>query len=224
MAVLGIDTATAATAVALLLDDGETAVERRDDPGPGERPGHAARVLELVEAVLAEAAVDWPAVTRLAVGVGPGGFTGLRIGIATARALAQARALEVVPVGTLRALAAGAGAGTPTWAVLDARRGEAFMAFHAADGAEVLPPAALAPDALEEAVGRLGGGRAVGDGAVRFREQLERAGATVPPDGSPVHRVSAVQVCRLAVAGRPVERDALVPHYVRDPDATPPPR
>lgn len=91
MAVLGLDTATPSTAVAVLLDDGTTAFERRDDPPAGERPAHAARLLELAEAVLEEAALDWDAVTRLAVGVGPGGFTGLRIGIATARALAQAR-------------------------------------------------------------------------------------------------------------------------------------
>jgi hypothetical protein len=54
-----------------------------------------------------------------------------------------------------------------------------------------------------------------------IREQLERAGATVPRDGAPVHRVSAVPICRLAEAGRPVDRDALVPHYVREPDAKP---
>src|SRR5919199_5081496 len=129
MAVLGFDTATGATAVAVLLGDG-TAVERRDDPAPGERPSHAARLLELAEEALGAAGAGWDDVTRLAVGIGPGGFTGLRIGIATARALAQARALDVVPVGTLRALAAGAARPDATLAVLDARRGEAFVAAY----------------------------------------------------------------------------------------------
>jgi len=217
-AVLGFDTATSATAVGLLLEDGR-ALERRDDPPPGERPRHASRLLALIDEVLAEAGVGWDAVPRLAVGVGPGGFTGLRIGIATARALAQARALELVPVSSLRALAAGAGSDELVAAVLDARRGEAFFAAYR--GAEtVVAPVALAPDALETAVAGLGAGLpAIGDGALRFRKQLERAGAAVPADGDPVHRLGAVPLCRLGAAGRPAHRDAIVPDYRRDPDA-----
>ncbi len=64
---------------------------------------------------------------------------------------------------------------------------------------------------------------AVGDGAVRFRVELERAGAAVPSDGSPAHRVSALMVCRLGRAREPVDRDALLPDYRREPDAVPPP-
>ena len=225
-AVLGFDTATPSTAVAVLRADG-TAAERRDDPAPGERPAHAARLLELAEEALQATGTSWDEVTRLAVGVGPGGFTGLRIGIATARALAQARVLEVVPVSSLEALAAGARADHDgvVLAVLDARRGEAFAAAWDARGQRLLAPAALSPDALHDAAAGLGAGvLAAGDGAVRFREQLERAAAAVPADGSPVHRISAVHVCRLGAAGRPTGRDALVPDYVRDPDAIPPSR
>jgi tRNA threonylcarbamoyladenosine biosynthesis protein TsaB len=224
--VLGFDTATSSTAVAVLLGDG-TAVERRDDPPPGERPAHAARLLELAEAALAAAGTGWDEVERLAVGIGPGGFTGLRIGIATARALAQGRGLEVVGVGSLDALAAGAreAHAGPVLAVLDARRGEAFVAAWDAAGARLRPPAAVRPENLPGAVASLGADvLAVGDGAVRFRDQLERAGARVPADESPVHRISAVPLCRLGAAGRPADRDALVPDYVRAPDATPPSR
>lgn len=218
--VLGFDTATPSTAVGLLLDDGR-AFERRDDPPPGERPRHSNRLLALVEEVLGEAGIGWDAVPRLAVGVGPGGFTGLRIGVATARALAQARGLELVPVASLRALATGALTQGIVAAVLDARRGEAFLAAYR--GAEtVLEPVALGPDALEAAVGRLGAARlAIGDGALRFRQQLERAGAVVPADGDPVHRIGAVPLCRLGAAGRPADRDAIVPDYRRAPDARP---
>jgi tRNA threonylcarbamoyladenosine biosynthesis protein TsaB len=63
---------------------------------------------------------------------------------------------------------------------------------------------------------------AVGDGAVRFREQLERAGAVVPPDDAPAHRVSALEICRLGAGGEPADRDALLPDYRREPDAKPP--
>jgi tRNA threonylcarbamoyladenosine biosynthesis protein TsaB len=203
--ILGIDTATSSTVVGLL--DGDRLVERRDDPPAGARPNHASRVLELV----AEVVEDWDAVERLAVGVGPGGFTGLRIGIATARALAQARGLEVVPVSSLHALAAGADGDVA--AVIDARRGEVFAALPPR-----LEPVVLAPEALAELVA---GVRCVGDGALRFREMLERAGAAIPPDAEPVHRIAAGPLCRLGAAGTPVPRDALAPDYRREPDARP---
>jgi hypothetical protein len=59
----------------------------------------------------------------------------------------------------------------------------------------------------------------VGDGAVRFREQLGHAGVLVPADDSPLHRVSAITLCRLARDAEPADRDRLVPEYVRAPDA-----
>ena len=230
--ILGIDTATPSTAVAVWAAG--HALERRDDPPPGGRPAHASRLLALVEEV-----ADWEAIERIAVGVGPGGFTGLRIGIATARALAQARDLPVVGVSSLAALAAAvrgsdpltgseapkkpqiAGAGVrgsdplrAVVAVIDARRGEVFAASPGAFG-----PVAISPDDL---AGRIAPGwLAVGDGAVRFRGVLERAGATVPADDSPLHRVSAIQVCVLGANGEPAGRDALLPDYRREPDAKP---
>jgi tRNA threonylcarbamoyladenosine biosynthesis protein TsaB len=208
--ILGIDTATPSTVVGLLRADGSVD-ERRDDPPVGARPRHAERVLALVGAVVG----DWAGVERIAVGVGPGGFTGLRIGIATARALAQARGLPLVPVSSLRALAAGAGADRPVAAVIDARRGEAFVAVYRGD--EVLrEPAALGPEALAEAAA---GTLAVGDGALRFRDVLERAGAVVPRSEDAVHRIGAAALCRLGAAG--TAADHVLPDYRREPDARP---
>ena len=205
--ILGIDTATPSTAAALWSPD--HAVERRDDPPPGSRPAHASRLLALIEEVLEG---DWSVVERIAVGIGPGGFTGLRLGIATARALSQARDLPLVGVSSLAALAAPVDGRAV--AVIDARRGEVFAA---APG--VLEPVALAPEALAARIEP--GSLAVGDGAVRFREELERAGAVVPADGSPLHRVSAIEICKLGAAGEPAGRDALLPDYRREPDAQP---
>jgi tRNA threonylcarbamoyladenosine biosynthesis protein TsaB len=207
--ILGMDTATPATAVAVWAPDGP-AIERRDDPAPGQRPGHASRLLALVEEVVD----DWEAIARIAVGVGPGGFTGLRIGVATARGLAQARRLPLVGVSSLAALAAGAIHDGPVVAVIDARRGEVFAASPGA-----FEPVALGPGALASRIAP--GSLAVGDGAVRFRAELERAGAAVPADDSPLHRVSALEVCRLGAAGEPADRDALLPDYRREPDAKP---
>jgi len=219
--ILGIDTATTAT-VAGVLDGSGTVTEVRDDPEPGVRPAHANRLLGAAEEALARAGLTWDDLERIAVGVGPGSFTGLRIGIATARALAQARGLPLVAVSSLEALALGAaGEAELVLAVLDARRGEAFAAAWRG-GALVMPAAALSPDALAEHVAALGASPlAVGDGAVRFRGPLEAAGALVPPDDDGIHRLRAEQVCRLGAAGTPTDRDALLPDYLREPDAVP---
>jgi tRNA threonylcarbamoyladenosine biosynthesis protein TsaB len=229
--ILGIDTATAGTAAAVWARGGP-AVERRDDPPPGQRPAHAGRLLVLVEEALEAAGARWIDVERIAVGVGPGGFTGLRLGIATARGLAQARDIPLVGVSSLRALAMAAadeGAAVAragersaaaddrgaVVAVIDARRGEVFALAEHRFG-----PLAIAPEELAK---RLQPGMlAVGDGAVRFRAELERAGVVVPVDSSPLHRVSALQICRLGAAGRAADRDGLLPDYRREPDATPP--
>lgn len=248
--ILGFDTATPATVVAVLPDDGE-GIELRHEPAEGERPGHAAQLLALAGDALAAAGASLADVRRIAVGVGPGTFTGLRIGVATARALGQATRAELVAVSTLAALAEAAATDRPVLAVLDARRGEAFAAaFHA--GERLSGPVAVRPEALAElAAGDAAAPPdpagtpppgapadppgapppgapadparawlAVGDGAVKFRDQLEPA-VEVPADASALHRVSALAICRLARVTPSVDRDALVPEYVRSPDAVP---
>lgn len=224
MIVAGMDTATPSTVAGLLLDD-DRVLEARDDPEGPSRGDHAARLLVLLEGLLAEAGVGWDEVGRIAVGAGPGGFTGLRIGIATARALAQATGVPLVPVSSLAALAAGAGDPPgAVAAVLDARRGEVFAGVYAG-GRELMAPAALPPGALAERLLALDVPvRAVGDGAVRFRPELEVAGIAVPADGSAVHRIAAGPLCRLGREGEPAARDAVAPDYRREPDAKPPQR
>lgn len=226
MIIVGFDTATPSTTVAV-QSAGGAVHEARHDPGPGERPGHATYLLELIDTVLAQAGVAWEDVTRIAVGAGPGGFTGLRIGVATARALVQASGAELVAPSTLAALARGAEQAAPgpaddprtVLAAIDARRGEIFAAAFRA-GRPVWPPAAIAPEALAARIPELGGPPlAVGDGAVRFRMALESAGVAVPADESPLHRVSARQICRIAAELEPIGRDELLPDYLRKPDA-----
>jgi tRNA threonylcarbamoyladenosine biosynthesis protein TsaB len=223
--ILAFDTATPATVVAA-RDSGDTVV-RRHDPSPRERPAHATALLGLVDEALAGARLSLESVERLGVGVGPGSFTGLRIGLATARALAQALDLPLAPVSGLDVLAAGAadeaGPGRAVLAVIDAGRGEGFAAGFRDDRA-MAAPAALAPDGLAALAATLEAPVAVGGGAVRFRAQLRKAGAAVPPDESPLHRLDGRHLCRLAAAAETADRDAVLPQYVRAPDATPHPR
>jgi tRNA threonylcarbamoyladenosine biosynthesis protein TsaB len=234
MRILGLDTATSATVAAVLeLDrDGheQRAIERRDDPPAGSRPRHTAALLSLALAALHEAGAGWADVDLIAVGTGPGTFTGLRIGIATARGLAHARGIPIVGVSTLRSLAAGAAApaadGHLPVAVLDARRGEAFAAAWADPRADhdatppLIAPAAMDPATLAQRLADPARSwLAVGDGAVRFRGVLEGSGAQVPADGAEVHRVSAAQHCRLASELPRQAIDDVRPEYLRIPDA-----
>jgi tRNA threonylcarbamoyladenosine biosynthesis protein TsaB len=229
--ILGFDTATRATTVALLDTDTDEALERRDDPEAGARPRHTTRLMALVVEVLEAAGADWPAVDRIAVGIGPGTFTGLRIGVATAHALARARDIPLVGVSSLHALARGAATDAAiredgVMAVLDARRAEVFAAGWAAadvahaEATPLLEPRAMAPAALAEAMTAAGGTwLAVGDGAVEFRAALEPSGARIPERDSGRNRVSAVEHCRLATGLAPGAPDGVQPEYLRLPDA-----
>ncbi len=215
MRILAFDTATTATVAAVLDSTTGLALEARDDPPAGARPGHASRLLDLVEQVLAQSGDGWGAIDRITVGLGPGTFTGLRIGVASAQALARARDQPLVGVLTLDSLALGAreaarACGQLPLAVIDARRGEAFA------GGPEIAACVLAPDELGPvAAGRM----AVGDGAIKFRTVLEAAGATVPEDASVLHRVSALWHCRLAEIAEPRPLSAIQPQYLRVPDA-----
>ena len=218
---LGFDTATADTVVAVA--DGERLVaERRTGPEPGGRPNHAAVILGEVEACVAEAG-GWGRIGRLAVGIGPGTFTGLRVGIATARALAQARGLPVAPVGSLAALGRGIGESAPDrhrLALIDARRREVFAALYDPAGAEVIAPVAIGPEALADRLAGIGATPlAAGDGSLRFREQLESAGVDVLPDADPAHRLAARHTCALAATVEPGAGTDVRPAYLRRPDA-----
>jgi tRNA threonylcarbamoyladenosine biosynthesis protein TsaB len=190
--ILAFDTATTVATAALV--DGQTVL--------GERTAAPLRVLEAVDEILREADVAPAELEAIAVGLGPGSFTGVRTGLAAARGLALSLGIPVAGVPTLAALEAGA---PDAVALIDAKRREVFV--DQGGSAVALPAAAF------EAPGRT----CVGDGAVRYREHLEGTGAHVPPDGSELHVPRARFHARLARDFASADR--LEPIYVRAPDA-----
>jgi tRNA threonylcarbamoyladenosine biosynthesis protein TsaB len=190
---LAFDTATE-VATSALVDDGEVLAERAS---------RAVTLLEDVDALLRQAGAHPRDLDVLAVGTGPGSFTGVRIGLATARALAFALDLSGAGVSTLDALAAGAPGAVP---VVDARRREVFALVGGV-------PSVLAPTELHVELGA----EYVGDGALRYRSVLEERGGVVPPDEDERHRPRARFHAQLARDFGPV--DEIEPLYLRVPDA-----
>lgn len=190
MRILAFDTATD-VATSALVDGGSVL---------GERRSRAATVLEDIDALLRAAGMEPADVDAIAVGTGPGSFTGTRIGLAAARGLGLALGVPVAGVSTLDALAAGAHGAFP---VIDARRGEVF----------VPGPRVVSPDALAISAGTV----FVGDGALRYRDLLTAAGGIVPPGDSELHVPRAAAHALLARDFGAA--DAVQPVYVRVPDA-----
>jgi tRNA threonylcarbamoyladenosine biosynthesis protein TsaB len=221
--VLGFDTATADVSVAITR--GRECVGERAVAAPARgQPRHASELLAEIERAVGDAG-GWERVDLIAVGIGPGSFTGLRVGIATARALAQALAKPIAGVCSLAALARGISElslaeGRSRLAVMDARRSEVFTALHDAEGRRRWGPVVAAPATLAERLAEAGGTPlAAGDGALRFRRDLEQAGAEVLPEDKPAHRVFARHVCRLAEDVERLAPREIAPIYLRPPDA-----
>jgi tRNA threonylcarbamoyladenosine biosynthesis protein TsaB len=185
--ILAFDTATSVTSCALL----------RDGAVLGERTTNARSLLAATDDLLGDAGLTTADLDALVVGTGPGSFTSIRMGLATARGLGFALALPVAGVSTLLGFAGGE-------PVIDAKRGEVFAAG----------PVVARPEELTVA-----GRRLVGDGAVRYRAVFEAAGAEVPPDDDPAHSPHAHLLVGHAEQFGPAQD--VEPTYLRLPDAVP---
>ncbi len=207
MIVLGIDTAQPACSVALLADGAVLATLSE----PMMR-GHQERLAPQVAEVMDRAGLAFAAIDRVAVTVGPGSFTGLRVGLAFAKGLALALDRPCVGIGSLQALAASAGDSGLVAAAIDAKRGQVYLQVFDR-GRPVMGPQALD---LAEAAARLvestGGGpfTLVGSGAGLLRAVAPLA------EVCPREAADPVAVARLgAVAPLAPPR----PLYLRAPDA-----
>lgn len=183
--------------------------------------GHQEALAPLVEAVMREAGLDFGALEGIGVTVGPGSFTGLRVGLAFAQGLGAALDRPVVGLSSLDALAASVEAdGRPLLAVIDARRGQVYARLFDGTGA---PRDAAGATPLAALAARLGGagpeGRLVGTGA-SLAAGVAPGWTAVELDGPTPQAL--IRLTEGALTGGPV--GAPRPQYLRAPDATPPTR
>lgn len=214
MNLLALDTSTEFCTVALLRDRAEFWREEH----AGQR--HSELILQMVEAVLAEAGLGLRQLAGIGFGAGPGSFTGVRIACGVAQGLAFGAGLPLVPVGTLPALAEAAGAARVV-TCLDARMGEIYHAAYERGPQgwqQVVAPNVCRADAAPALPG--GGWTGCGSGfarhaealAARYQGQLER----VEPERYPHARAVARLAQPLLAAGAGVAPERALPLYVRD--------
>lgn len=193
---------------------------------------HSRRLLAMIAGLMAECETDWPDLDAIAVGIGPGSFTGLRIGLSSAKGLALAAGKPLIGISSLDGLAAQCLPVTSdqqapqVCAMLDARKQEVFAAFYqgrTADGAPLregdflaLPPAALA-ERITVPTLLLGSGAALYRDL--FQEKLGGLACFAPPE---LNFPRAAAIGRLALAAwsrREFLPTTAGPLYVRPPDA-----
>lgn len=231
MRILALDTATSACTVA--VTDGEAVLAELTLQVPR---AHSTRLMPLIAQALAESGLAKTDLDAIAAGVGPGSFTGLRIGLSTAKGLAYALSKPCVGVGTLKAMAYGTGAQLGLVVpMLDAKRGEVFTAVYAAGDrdpstwAELVPPSHMAVPALAECLSELRAGlrhtwqfvTVCGD-AARYGADLALDDALrMAPAGALLPRGSAVAAVgrALLTQGHPGDPDLLLPVYLRKSEA-----
>jgi len=225
MLVAAVDTSTTTLSCALLElgPDGLAVHSSRREMPAGAAGGHSLRLPNLLVELLRPAGYTIRDVGGWAVGLGPGSFTGLRIGLATWKGLAYANRRPIAGASSLAALALEASSAAPEESLLvpllDARKGEVYAGFYrrSAEGVKALsPPAALAPPALLDRLAAMGPALGFGEGYEAFRQVFagslpELPGAPATPSAEAVGRLASDGLARYDEAAL----FALEPHYVR---------
>jgi tRNA threonylcarbamoyladenosine biosynthesis protein TsaB len=227
MTVLGIETATAVCAAAVVSDGAV-----RSGGSIEGKYLHAERLMSIIDASLRDAGIGVRDLDAIAVSIGPGSFTGLRIGLSVAKGLAFAAGKPIVPVPTLRAIARHAvragivRALSRILPVLDARRDEVYCQMFATDGAFIRPlwdERDMAVGALVDALGR-GPVLVTGEAAPRVRAALEGRDAGSCPEcafaPAEIARCDAGTLAmigeELAAEGRQADLNELEPRYIKE--------
>ena len=228
MIILGIETATDICASAI-IDNTDVLIERTISTPHS----HSERLLSIIDECFQEARVPINAIDAVAISIGPGSFTGLRIGLSVAKGLAFANSKKLIAVSTLEALAENArrnkvaSVGQIVLPMIDARRDEVYTAAYSikdADLEEIIPPCSIT---LSESINLIKAEHSIiviGDGAAKFKDYLKKVDLKqssryiIPP--SALQLCSAVSVAMLGK--RKLEKneisniDTLEPFYVKD--------
>lgn len=221
MLLLGLETSTTQASVALGDERGLVCAARLGRPG-----AHGSFVAPAIEFCCRHAGMDPSRLTGVAVSLGPGRFTGMRVGIATAQVIAHARGLPVVGLASLDLVAFGARhVRRPVCAVIDARRGELTWAFYRPSPGGIQRRSDYRLGTPERLAGELEAEReevlVLGDGALAHRSLLAAAGAEVADEtaGEP-SATALVALARPRFEREETQRAAdLSPIYLRRPDA-----
>lgn len=210
MNLLAFDSAQAACSAAVWRD-GAVAARRA---ARMER-GHAEALMPMVVATLADAGIGFAALDAVAVTVGPGSYTGIRVGLAAGKGIALARGIPLIGVTTLEAVARAAGperAGAPVYVALETKRADLYVQAFDATLRPLGPAAAIAPEAACVPAGAL----VAGDGAVRLKARLAARGDVAFARGDGI--VDAAVVAEIAAARG--ASGPVAPLYLRPPDVT----
>ncbi len=224
--ILGIETTTERLSAALIADG--IIHERHTDS----RSAHCELLAEFIHELTKAAALDLDDIDAVAVSIGPGSFTGIRIGIATAMGLSYALGVPAVGIDTLMALAWCAETPGLVCPIIDARRREVYAGVYRVDGPRIeLPavirePLALSPAALAALLDEIGEPVTLaGPAADTFGEAIAAAviaapiSIVTPPRGKPSAAAIAELGLRIAEAGETIPTHALTPRYLRRADA-----
>ncbi len=214
---MGLDTSLQCCSVAILRDGAVVA-----DQSLAMERGHAEHLAPMAARALAEAGIAVRDLDRIGVVVGPGGFTGVRVGLSFARGLAIGTGLDVVGITSLAALAENIESAEPdalVAPVIDARRGQLYAGLYRRGGAVLIAPFVATPEHVSERLQKAAGAQPVslvGSGAA----QIARKRRQWIDSGLP-EQISAKYVARRAAATPPPEGPP-GPLYLRAPDAKPP--
>ncbi|TDI65023.1 MAG: tRNA (adenosine(37)-N6)-threonylcarbamoyltransferase complex dimerization subunit type 1 TsaB [Alphaproteobacteria bacterium] len=219
MKVLGFDTAMAACSAAIWCDGNIAAYRLVPQPR-----GHAETIMPMIADICLEAGIAVSELDRIGVTIGPGTFTGQRVGLAAARAMVLGTKVGIVGVTTLRALAAGVQPDSAPLiaSLIDARRGEVYAQVFDRQLSPVMPPQVLTPERAARALTACAEGGndlvLVGTGALLVADVMEPRGFTVTKSqASP--QPDARHVAALAAAADTPDGIVPSPLYLRPPDA-----
>lgn len=221
MYILGIETSTKTGSVAVLSDNGVIGQYSLNI-----EVTHSERLMSTVDRVLKDTGIAIADMGGFAVAIGPGSFTGLRIGLATVKGLALATGKPVAPVPTLQALAGKLPfAAYPVCPLLDARKNEVYAAIYRFEGNDIIEMMPGTAIGVKELAGRISGKTVfTGEGALIYRAEIEKqfgGSALFAPVSAVLPSAATVAEIGLAMMKRGImpDVDSLTPIYIRRPEA-----